>query len=274
MTEQIQTSNPLDTAKQLLAFEALFGSLDFLPADRKALPELKIEIPQAALNEPKAFQQNVAAAVESIPDNLTPQQKADMLGALDQEVKACTLCSLSKTRTNTVFGEHNPSAKLVIIGEAPGADEDASGRPFVGRAGALLTKMLGAMGLSREDIFICNILKCRPPENRNPSPSETQCCWNYLVRQLQIIRPQCIVTLGNPATMGLLNTKIGITKLRGQWQVLPELAPGLKDIPVMPTFHPAYVLRNYSVETRRRVWSDLQQVMKLLGLGLPSENKK
>ena len=211
------------------------------------------------------------AVVAKIPDNLTLDEKIKLLDKLQAEVKKCTNCELCKTRTNTVFGEHNPAARLVFVGEAPGADEDAQGRPFVGRAGELLTKMINAMGLRREDVFIVNMLKCRPPENRTPNPQEIQACWNFLIRQLQILRPEVIVTLGNPATQGLLNTKAGITTLRGQWQALPEIAPGLGGTPVMPTFHPAYVLRNYSVDTRKKVWSDLQQVMARLNLKTPTK---
>ncbi|MCK5113932.1 MAG: uracil-DNA glycosylase, partial [Phycisphaerae bacterium] len=187
------------------------------------------------------------------------------------EVKTCQKCELCKTRTNTVFGEVNPNADLVFVGEGPGADEDASGRPFVGRAGDLLTKMIAAMGLSRSDVFICNMVKCRPPGNRTPLPEEVAACWDYLVRQLQIIRPKVIVTLGNPATKGLLSTNVGITKMRGVWAQLPDIGPGLGGIPVMPTFHPAYVLRNYSVNTRGLVWSDLQSVMEHLGLKIPQK---
>ena len=198
---------------------------------------------------------------------MTPKQKAAALEELKQnEIQRCKKCPLAETRTNVVFGEGSPSAELVFVGEAPGADEDATGRPFVGRAGELLTNMIKAMGLTRDDVFICNILKCRPPGNRNPAPEEIQCCWNYLVRQLEIISPKVIVTLGNPATQNLLNTRTGITKLRGTWQELPDFSEALEGTPVMPTFHPAYLLRQYTPEHRKKVWSDLQKVMAKLGL--------
>jgi DNA polymerase len=246
--------NPTDIARQLLAIESLLGLAEFIPAERNPLPP--IDLPQPT--PPRAA------------ERLSPGRKASVLRELDeQEVQCCKKCPLSKTRTHTVFGEVNPDADLVFVGEAPGADEDATGRPFVGRAGELLTTMIHAMGLSRDAVFICNTIKCRPPDNRPPSPEETNACWGYLVRQLQIIQPRVIVTLGNPATKGLLMTKVGITKLRGNWQQLPEIGPGLAGIAVMPTFHPAYVLRNYSPETRGRVWSDLQSVMQYLGLPLP-----
>jgi uracil-DNA glycosylase family 4 len=184
-------------------------------------------------------------------------------------VKTCTLCGLSKTRTQTVFGEGDPNAKLMFIGEGPGKEEDESGLPFCGRAGDLFNKMLGAMGLSRSDVFICNVVKCRPPENRNPMTKEVEACWPYLMRQLQIISPKVIVTMGNPATQKVLQTKKGITGLRGNWQSLPDLGESLGGIPVMPTLHPSYVMRNYTPQARNDVWSDLKQVMTVLGLELP-----
>jgi DNA polymerase len=202
---------------------------------------------------------------------LSPEEKAAALAEMDEtEVKGCTKCALCKGRTNTVFGEVNADADLVFVGEGPGADEDASGRPFVGRAGELLTKMIIAMGLSRDDVFICNMVKCRPPGNRAPAPEEVQACWDYLIRQLQTIQPKVIVTLGNPATQNLLQTRTGITKLRGQFQQLPDIGAGLAGIAVMPTFHPAYVLRQYTPDNRRKVWSDLQQVMGALGMAAPA----
>ena len=201
---------------------------------------------------------------------LSREEKAAALAEIDNgEVKGCTQCGLCKGRTNTVFGEGDPAAGLVFVGEGPGSEEDATGRPFVGRAGELLAKMIVAMGLSREQVFICNMVKCRPPGNRAPAPEEVQACWGYLMRQLQIIGPRVIVTLGNPATQGLLKTRTGITKLRGQFQELPDLAEGLAGIPVMPTFHPAYILRQYTPDNRKKVWSDLQQVMDLLGIQPP-----
>jgi len=230
-------------AKQLLEIEQAFGNT-FIPA-WPVVTAAPAAAPAAA-----PFTGDKAAALAEIDVN---------------EVKTCTKCELCKSRTNTVFGEGDPGAALVFVGEGPGADEDATGRPFVGRAGELLTKMIVAMGLSREQVFICNMVKCRPPGNRAPAPEEVTACWDYLMRQLQIIAPKVIVTMGNPSTQGLLKTRTGITKLRGRFQDLPDLAPGLAGIPVMPTFHPAYVLRQYTKDNRQKVWSDLQQVMKLLG---------
>ena len=200
---------------------------------------------------------------------MTPQakKKQEELEAIGQEVRSCTRCGLCRTRTNTVLGEGNPDADIVFIGEGPGAEEDKQGRPFVGRAGELLTKMIAAMGLSRDDVYITNVVKCRPPGNRAPLIDEVEACWDYLVRQLKIISPKIIVALGNPATHALLNTTVGITRLRGQWQSLPILDPALAGIKVMPTYHPAFLLRQYTQENRKKVWSDLQKVMKELQLG-------
>jgi DNA polymerase len=256
-----------NTSRQMLAIEELLGGTDFMPVVGDRLPQVQDAPPPA--DEPTY----AAPAADIDGTSMTRDEKASALQTLNaQEVSGCTKCALSQARTQTVFGEVNPDADLVFVGEGPGAEEDRTGRPFVGRAGELLTKMITAMGLSRDDVFICNMVKCRPPGNRNPAPEEVQACWSYLVRQLQIIRPKVIVTLGNPATKGLLNTQEGITRLRGSWQKLPEIGAGLGGTPVMPTFHPAYVLRQYTPENRGKVWSDLQAVMQELGLSGPEKN--
>ncbi|HUS67954.1 MAG TPA: uracil-DNA glycosylase, partial [Kofleriaceae bacterium] len=164
----------------------------------------------------------------------------------------CTRCKVSGERTNIVFGVGNPDAPLVFVGEAPGAEEDRTGEPFVGAAGQLLTKMIVAMGLAREDVYICNILKCRPPGNRNPEPDEVAACEPFLKQQLAAIRPRMIVALGKFAAQCLLRSDAPISRLRGTFKEY-------EGIPLMPTFHPAYLLRNPS--SKREVWSDLQQVM-------------
>src|SRR6266542_1110501 len=168
-------------------------------------------------------------------------------GALD-----CTRCKLAPKRTNIVFGVGNPDAPLVFVGEAPGADEDRTGEPFVGAAGQLLTKMIEAMGLGRDDVYICNILKCRPPGNRNPEPDEIEQCEPFLKKQLAAIRPRMIVALGKFAAQCLLRSDAPISRLRGQWKQY-------EGIPLMPTYHPAFLLRTPSA--KREVWADLQQVM-------------
>jgi uracil-DNA glycosylase len=191
---------------------------------------------------------------------LAPEAKRIALQQMDEkEVRGCTRCRLSQTRTNTVFGEGDPDARIFFIGEGPGESEDLQGRPFVGRAGQLLDKMIAGMGLKREQVFIANIVKCRPPGNREPAPDETAACTPYLERQIEIVRPKVIVTLGKPSSQYMLKTKLAMGKLRGQWH-------NWRGIKLMPTYHPAYILRNYTDETRRAVWSDLQQVMKEVGL--------
>ncbi len=185
--------------------------------------------------------------------------KLRVLQTMDQdEVKGCTKCGLHASRTNTVFGEGDPDASVMFIGEGPGQDEDEAGRPFVGRSGNLLEKMINAMGFQRDEVFIANVVKCRPPDNRTPAVLEADACWDYLRRQIETVRPKAIVTLGGPATKRVLDTNEGITRIRGQWREFTGVVP---HIPVMPTFHPAYVLRNYTRENREKVWTDLQAVM-------------
>lgn len=185
-------------------------------------------------------------------------------------VKQCQKCVLGQTRTNTVPGQGNLRARLVFIGEGPGADEDAQGLAFVGRAGKLLTDMITAMGLTRDEVFIANTVKCRPPENRDPRPEEIVSCWPYLKCQLELIAPQVIVALGAHAAKTLLRTDEPIGKLRGRFFEY-KFSESLPPAKLMPTYHPSYLLRNYSDENRRRVWEDLQQVMKELGLKPPKK---
>ncbi len=232
------------TARQLIDAERMLAG-DVMPAEANPLPEI-------------AGASEAPGATEG--DSLTPPQKAERLAELERQVAACVLCPLCKGRTQTVFGDGDPDARLLFIGEGPGADEDAQGVPFVGRAGQLLNKMIAAMGLARESVYIANVVKCRPPGNRAPTPDEGAACWAYLLEQIELIAPEVIVVLGNAATKALLGTKVGITRLRGHWQAFD-------DIPVMPTFHPSYLLRQYTPDNRRKVWSDLQAVMERLGLG-------
>jgi uracil-DNA glycosylase family 4 len=186
---------------------------------------------------------------------------------LAQVVSSCTSCALHATRKQTVFSRGDPSSSLCFIGEAPGADEDEQGLPFVGRAGQLLDRMIGAMGLSPEkDVFVCNIIKCRPPGNRRPEPEETAACLPFLHEQLAVVRPKVIVAMGNTAVSTLLDTKVGISKLRGQWKLYRGTTL------VMPTYHPSYLLRPspQQNEAKRQAWEDLQAVMRELKLPIPS----
>jgi uracil-DNA glycosylase len=165
-----------------------------------------------------------------------------------------------------VFGEGDPCARLMFVGEAPGAEEDRTGRPFVGRAGQLLEKMIGAMGLQRAQVYIANVLKTRPPDNATPTSDEIRICAPYLYHQIAIVQPEVIVTLGLPATRALLNTMDSMSRLRGRWAAFAAPAPCGRQIAVMPTYHPAFLLRSYTPENRAKVWSDLQMVMDRLGL--------
>jgi DNA polymerase len=174
-----------------------------------------------------------------------------LLTALRDEIGDCKRCKLCEKRTNIVFGVGNPHAKLMFVGEGPGADEDAQGEPFVGRAGQKLNEMIQAIGLTRKDVYIANVVKCRPPGNRDPDPDEVATCSPFLFRQIESIQPKVIVALGSPATKTLLETKAGITALRGRWA-------SFRGIPVMPTFHPAFLLRQYTVENRQAVFADLK----------------
>jgi DNA polymerase len=193
------------------------------------------------------------------PPELPVDQKPDALEALRVRHDAeCPHCTTATDHTRTVFGEGDPNAELMFIGEAPGEEEDRTGRPFVGRAGRKLDEILGAMKMQREHVYIANILKSRPLGNRTPLPGEVDDCSPFLAEQIRIIRPSVIVGLGGPAVKWLLRTTEGITRLRGTWGVYFD---GALSFAVMPTFHPAYLLRNYTLETRQRVWSDMQAVM-------------
>lgn len=204
---------------------------------------------------------------------LSPQAKAAAFAELRERALACLKCPrLAAARRNVVFGVGDINAQLMFIGEAPGADEDAQGEPFVGRAGELLTKIIRAMGLARESVYIGNILKCRPDTpgqtsgNRKPTPEEMQTCIPYLHEQIDLIRPKVIVALGATAVEGLLGKTLGITKLRGQWRTY-------RGTPLMPTYHPAYLLRNQSFAEKRRVWEDMLQVMERLGLPISEKQR-
>lgn len=187
----------------------------------------------------------------------------DTWNLLQQEVSVCTKCELSKTRTQTVFGVGDPQAEWLLIGEAPGAEEDLRGEPFIGRAGKLLDNMLKAIGLDRSTVYIANIVKCRPPENRNPRPDEVEACRPYLQRQIQHINPKLILALGAVAASNLLNTDTPVGKLRGQQHCLPGT-----DIPLVVTYHPAYLLR--SPKQKAAAWEDLQFACSVAGREIPS----
>jgi uracil-DNA glycosylase family 4 len=184
------------------------------------------------------------------------------LDVIAETVRSCTRCGLSKHRKQTVFARGTGSSGVCFVGEGPGADEDAQGLPFVGAAGQLLDKMITAMGLGRDEVYVCNIVKCRPPDNRKPEQDEMAACIPYLNEQLDLIQPRVIVALGATAVQGLLGTTEGITRLRGRWKQYRG------QIDVMPTFHPSYLLRTPSA--KREVWDDLQEVLRRIGRSLPA----
>ncbi len=208
--------------------------------------------PEALVAQPES------AAAQAVPD----EERARRLSVLASEVAGCTRCALHETRTQTVFARGTSSSGLCFIGEGPGADEDAQGYPFVGKAGQLLDRMIAAMGFDRDEVYVCNIVKCRPPDNRKPSPEEMAACMPYLERQLELIQPSVIVALGATAVQGLLGTTAGITRLRGKWKLYQG------KIALMPTFHPAYLLR--TPRAKRDVWEDLQAVLRQMGRPIPS----
>jgi len=284
-----EEARALRKLRQFVESDSLLG-VDAVPFDRSqlAVKASKTEVTKSAPAKPTPPRKSAPAArashnttpkpapaptpsLTAVPiESLDRRAKITVLTQLDeQQVRGCTKCKLHETRTQTVFGEGNPDAQLMFIGEGPGQNEDETGRPFVGRAGELLTKMIVAMGLSREEIFIANVIKCRPPGNRDPERDEIDACRDYLLTQVATIAPKVIVTLGAPATKLILNTKEAISRLRGNWHYFNATDPPIE---VMPTFHPAYLLRSYTPENRKRVWSDLQQVMDRLGISEPSSD--
>ncbi len=192
-------------------------------------------------------------------------EPAQRLAAMEEMVTRCTLCDqLVANRTKTVFGDGPADAELVFVGEAPGADEDVQGVPFVGRAGKLLDKIIAAMGMDRSEVYICNVLKCRPPGNRNPLPGEAASCWPFLREQMEVIKPKLIVTLGAPATKRLMGTEESIGRMRGA-------VHDYFGTPLVATYHPAYLLR--SPREKAKVWEDMKMALKVLGRPVPKTKK-
>jgi len=214
------------------------------------------------------FQMNLGMTEVFLPAGPEEKTVTASLEAVREDLGECTRCPLHRTRTTIVFGEGNPAARLMFIGEGPGADEDRQGRPFVGRAGQLLTKMIEAMGLHRSEVYIANVVKCRPPRNREPDRLEIDTCFPFLEAQIKAIGPEVIVALGKVASASLLEAQEPIGKLRGRIHYR-------QGIPVMPTYHPSFLLRNESDRRwKGETWSDLKQVMALLALpGLDFGNK-
>ena len=232
--------------------------LNLVSETKKQLAHLKVLGLEAIQNAPapKAVQSIPSAPSTSLFDDLTPAPvkltpSTETFEQIHTEIGACTRCPLYQERTHVVHTEGNRKARLMFVGEAPGADEDIQARPFVGRAGQLLTKIIEAIGMKREDVLIGNVNRCRPPQNRAPTTEEASTCKPYLLREIAIVQPEVIVVLGNTAMKNLLDTREGITRLRGRFQ-------DYKGIKVMPTFHPAYLLRDPS--KKRETWEDLKMV--------------
>jgi DNA polymerase len=230
--------------------------------------KLTAEHAENAEEEIKLNSANSAVSAVKITRPPCSAENIKELEDIAEQTRKCRKCELGSLRKNAVPGEGNTSARIMFVGEAPGADEDTQGRPFVGRAGQLLDKIIAACGLKRQDVYIGNILKCRPPDNRDPKPEEIIACIPYLQRQIELINPEIIVALGAHAAKTLLDTPKAIGQLRG---IFHEYVPGLghKPIKLMPTFHPAYLLRNYSDDNRRKVWEDMKKVLAELGLPIP-----
>jgi uracil-DNA glycosylase family 4 len=236
------------------------------PSPAPTAPSEKVSMPPAPSGSASTSLASTAATpVPASPTELFYKypglEKTADLPELREFIGECTRCKLAPMRTNIVYGVGDPNADLMFVGEAPGADEDLRGEPFVGRAGQLLTDIIErGMGMSRAEVYICNVIKCRPPENRNPEPDEVASCEPFLFRQIDLVRPRVIVGLGTFAVHAVLKIKTPISKLRGNWHEV-------RGIKMMPTFHPAYLLRNPS--DKRLVWSDIQEVMRVLGRPIP-----
>jgi len=232
-----------------------FTHLDLSNAVPAVVPQPPQQLSTPATQQPLPAATLPAAAIPATPQPRDPSTPWDILST---EAHDCTKCRLAGTRRNVVFGVGNPSADLMFIGEAPGRDEDEKGEPFVGRAGQLLTDIIKAMKLTRDDVYIANVIKCRPPENRNPEPDELDACRPFIQRQVEIIKPKVIVALGRFGLQSLTEKAYGITAVRGTWLEY-------NGIKLMPTYHPAYLLRNPGA--KKEVWADMKKVMAELGIG-------
>jgi DNA polymerase len=242
------------------------------PARAVPPPEARGEVPSPAiggappqgaiLGQPEAGKPTAGPPGTPPAPTLDPEQRVQRLTVLAETVKGCTRCGLATGRTQTVFARGTGTSRLMFVGEGPGADEDAQGFPFVGKAGQLLDRMISAMGFTRDEVYVANIVKCRPPNNRKPEPEEMAACMPYLTEQIELVAPEVIVALGATALQGMFGTGEGIMRVRGRWRLYQGR------IPVMPTFHPAYLLRTPAA--KREVWDDLQAVLRQMGRTAPS----
>lgn len=247
-------TQPRAAVKKLIEFYDALG-IERMPLDIDGLRRLSKDPVSPAAPVPSA-----SPLVMKTDKRHIPQAKALGIEELRRRLGDCHRCRLSAGRTNIVFGDGDPNAKLMFIGEGPGADEDIAGKPFVGEAGRLLMRLIERMGFKREEVYIANIVKCRPPGNRAPEHDEIASCIPFITEQVRIVAPTVIVSLGNVATQSLLQIKTPISRLRGNLQYF-------ENIPVMPTFHPAYLLR--SPKDKKLVWDDAMKVLELMGRSLP-----
>jgi len=268
MNLQNELEEIVDELKRYLEFQKSMG-IKTVPAQKFAAQGSTPEVSkkkELRTNEPRT--EPMAKTTTPLDEDIiTIEEPADLfdsktmtLEEIREEIGDCTRCQLHEGRTNLVFGDGNPKARLVFVGEGPGRDEDMQGKPFVGRSGKLLTKIIEAMGLTREDVYICNVVKCRPPNNRTPEPEEMSTCEQFLFKQIRFIKPEAIVCLGATAAKSILKTKASLGSLRGKF----HMYCGSK---LMVTYHPAALLRNPNF--KKPAWEDMQVVMKELGLPLP-----
>ena len=235
------------------------SGVDGIPAELMTATEMPLP-QQTATSEPESE--------SAMKEQIDKTEIHETLEQIRKHLGPCQRCKLGATRKNLVFGVGNPKARLVFVGEGPGADEDAQGEPFVGDAGKMLNRIIAAMELKREDVFICNVVKCRPPQNRPPESDEVSACSPFLLRQLQSVKPEVIVALGTSAAQALLQTKVPISKLRSKFH-------DFHGIPLMPTYHPSYLLRTGgNSDSFWNVWDDMTQVLQLLKLPVPDKSRK
>jgi DNA polymerase len=255
--------NALNNLQQFLEYERDEGvrAVEVSPEVMKSFHKMPTSAGGEQISDPPAHEKQSPSAKTDSSQKTAPALNYNMDDVI-RKITACRKCSLHETRTNTVPGQGSSNPEIMFVGEAPGGDEDRQGLAFVGKAGQLLTKMINAMGYQREEVFIGNILKCRPPDNRTPLPDEMETCMPYLKAQIKLLQPKVIIALGSVAAKGLLDTAMGITKIRGKWMTF-------EGIDLMPTYHPAYLLRNPSA--KRDVWNDLKAVLAHLGRK-PPEN--
>jgi uracil-DNA glycosylase len=263
-----------DGVSHLPIASTLLDQLKATPQTSRAVSKISLETAKDESRPPKVF----VAPTEAIPvqseNSLSEEEKANALTHLKERADACLKCSsLAQSRKNVVFGVGSVNADLMFVGEAPGMDEDTAGEPFVGKAGQLLTRIIETMGLNREVVYIGNVLKCRPDTpgrrygNRKPTPEEMATCRPYLMEQIRIIRPKVLVALGATAVEGLMGiSSVAITRYRGEFK-------DFGGIPLMPTYHPAYVLRNQSHRIKRQIWEDMLQVMTRLGMPISDKQQ-